>query len=352
MEITRGKQSAPQRVAIYGPEGIGKTSLAAQFPGAVFIDTEGSTRNFDVARYPAPSSWAALLQTVQYAMEHPQNQQTLVVDTADWAEKLCSQAVCDRAGKTGIEDFGYGKGYVYLKEEFAKLLTLLDGVISAGVHVVLTAHAALRKIELPDEMGAYDHWELKLSKQVAPMVKEWADMLLFANYKTILIQDQNGKGKAQGGRRVLYTSHHPCWDAKNRHGLPPELPMEFSAFAPAVLDYRAHDQPRTVSSNQKQELVMQSMPPEPTAQPERESAPTEAAAENPDYSGLPAELLQLMKANQVTEEEIRMVVSSKGYFPADMPVWTYPPDFVQGVLVAAWPQVLACIRSNYPEVPF
>ena len=44
---------------------------------------------------------------------------TLVLDTADWAERLCIDATCARFKVKGIEDFGYGKGYTYAKEEFA-----------------------------------------------------------------------------------------------------------------------------------------------------------------------------------------------------------------------------------------
>ena len=50
MNITRGKQAKAQRVIIYGTEGIGKSTLASQFPNPLFIDTEGSTSNMDVAR--------------------------------------------------------------------------------------------------------------------------------------------------------------------------------------------------------------------------------------------------------------------------------------------------------------
>lgn len=50
MEITRGKIQKAKKVVIYGPEGIGKSTFAARFPGAVFIDTEGSTNDMDVAR--------------------------------------------------------------------------------------------------------------------------------------------------------------------------------------------------------------------------------------------------------------------------------------------------------------
>ena len=37
--------------------------------------------------------------------------------------------------------------------------------MDAGINVVLTAHAQIRKFEQPDEMGAYDRYELKLGKR-------------------------------------------------------------------------------------------------------------------------------------------------------------------------------------------
>ena len=50
MNITRGKVKTAIKMLVYGPEGVGKTTFAAQMPGAVFIDTEGSTKHMDVAR--------------------------------------------------------------------------------------------------------------------------------------------------------------------------------------------------------------------------------------------------------------------------------------------------------------
>lgn len=106
-----------------------------------------------------------------------------------------------------IEDFGYGNGYVYTKEEFGRFLNKLSDLIEVGINVVLTAHAQLRKFEQPDELGAYDRWELKLGKktqsQTSPLVKEWADMLLFANYKTfsVAVGKDGKKHKGQGGNQ-------------------------------------------------------------------------------------------------------------------------------------------------------
>jgi hypothetical protein len=150
---------------VYGPEGIGKSTFAAQFPDPLFIDTEGSTKNMDVARLPKPSSWTMLKEQIIWVRANPGLCQTLVIDTADWAEQLCMDSICTTADKAGIEDFGYGKGYVYLAEEFGRLLNTLEDLVEKGINIVITAHAQMRKFEQPDEMGQYDRWELKLQKK-------------------------------------------------------------------------------------------------------------------------------------------------------------------------------------------
>ena len=226
--LIKGKMQTAKKVIVYGPEGIGKSTLAAQFPDPVFIDTEGSTKELDVSRYPSPESWNDIITYINDFMEAMPGK-TLVIDTADWAEQLCIAHTCARLGVKGIEDVGYGKGYVYLSDDFTSLLRKCDDLIELGVNVVFTAHAMMRKFEQPDEMGAYDRWEMKLTKKNAPLLKEWADIVLFCNYKTDVITDQATKSKkATGGKRVMYASHHPCWDAKNRYGLPDSMPMEFN----------------------------------------------------------------------------------------------------------------------------
>ena len=237
MEVISGKIEKAKKVVLYGPEGIGKSSLASQFPNPIYIDTEGSTTELNVDRLPKPSSWTMLNQQVEWVKQQGGRFKTLVIDTIDWAEMQCIESVCAQHGKKGVEDFGYGNGYVYVKEELGRFLNKLSDVVEAGIHVVLTAHAQIRKFEQPDEMGAYDRYELKLGKktssQTAPLVKEWADMVLFMNYKTysVATDDKGKKHKAQGGVRTIYTTHHPAWDAKNRHGLPNELPLEYGSIA-------------------------------------------------------------------------------------------------------------------------
>ena len=227
MQIKIGKLTRTQKCVIYGCEGIGKSTFASKFPNPIFADLENGTSHLDIQRVEI-SSWEELINTIEELTKNSQGFKTFVIDTADWAERLCSAYLCKKYKKLGIEDFGYGKGYTYLAEEYANMLGKLTTLQQSGMHVVILAHSTIKKLELPEENGAYDHYELKCSKTVSPLIKEWSDGLLFANYKTFVQADANGKGKAIGGKeRVLYTEHTAFCDAKNRWGLTDILPLNF-----------------------------------------------------------------------------------------------------------------------------
>ena len=227
MNITQGKKTRAQKVVIYGAEGIGKTTLASQFPDPLFLDLEEGSSQLDVKRVDDISTWKAFGDVLAEVIKDPTVCRTLVIDTADKAEQMATLAVCQEKNVQGIEDIGYGKGYTYLAEKLASFISMCDLIVKKGVNVIIIAHAAMRKFEQPDEMGAYDRWELKLSKKVAQLLKEWADMVLFLNYKTTVLKVKDGPAKATGGERVVYTSHHACWDAKNRHGLPEMFQLSY-----------------------------------------------------------------------------------------------------------------------------
>lgn len=374
MEIIRGKQPCAKKVLVYGPEGIGKSTFASRFPDPLFIDTEGSTKEMDVARTPAPSSWTMLLEQIAYVKAHPDICRTLVVDTLDWAEQKCVQHICDKYNKSGIEDFGYGNGYVYVKEEFGRLLNRLEEIVSTGIHVVVTAHAQMRKFEQPDEMGSYDRWELKLGKkttsQTSPLVKEWADMVLFANYKifSVAVDDKGKKHKAQGGSRVMYTAHHPCWDAKNRYGLPDEMPFEYSGIAHIIdtafaagriekkvkknIEDKKTEKTHAVGSGSDMDKDKKPVHSEKTPSGEDRDSQNLFMNNNPD--NIPQALKDLMVENKVTDWDIQNVVAAKGYYPGDTPIEKYDAGFINGVLVGAWPKVFEMIRMmrEKQEIPF
>jgi len=338
-EINNGKIQKAQKIVVYGPEGIGKSTFLSKFPGVVFVDTEGSTNQLDVRRFPAPTSWTMLLEIVKSAIGN-KNIETLAIDTADWAEMLSIQHICAKAKVSGIEDFGYGKGYTYLEEEFGKLLNLLSEIIDSGVNVVIAAHAQMRKFEQPDETGAYDRWELKLEKKTAALLKEWADMVLFANYETIVIKGKTpmDKNKAAGGSRVMYTTHHACWDAKNRHGLADKLPFDFAEIAHCI--------PFEKTITAPEARIPEAYKTVPDIKLEEVKGP-EINPFLPDakYDYLKP-LCELMLHDGISDIDIRKAVASRGYYPENTEIENYDPQFVSGLLVASWEQVKNIIYKN------
>lgn len=367
IEITKGKQARAQRVVIYGTEGIGKSTLAAQFPDPVFIDTEGSTSNMDVKRFGKPTSWMMLMNEIAFVKANPGCCKTLVIDTVDWAEQLCVEHVCAFHGKKGIEDFGYGNGYTYVREEMGRLLNKLQELVDSGVHVVLTAHSQLRKFERPEEEGAYDRYELKLGKktgsQTSPLIKEWADIVLFCNYQLMVVKSETNKAKAYGGERFMYTTHHPAWDAKNRHGLPPKLPMDYASIAhifeapaapteepqlmkaaepiqeaaPVVTGSAVPVQEAVASVDT---VVQAAGPAEPiTSDPFAESSTIDI----PDI--IPAALKDLMLQNSVSVDELQLMAFTRGHFPQDTPIENFPQEY-WGAIVSHWDQSMEEILKN------
>ena len=231
IKIIRGRQKTAGRFTIYGTEGIGKSTLASQFPSPLILDTEDGTRHLDCARAPI-SSWKDLTLAMTELAKNAQGFQTVVVDSADWAEKLLVEWLLKQSGKNSIEDFGFGKGYVMLQEHVARFLASADKLVRQGMHVVFVAHSKVVRTSPPDQTDGYDRWELKLTKQVAPLFKEWSDALIFCNFKTKLVEGADGRMKARGGKdRIMYAERSAAWDAKNRFGLPGEMPMEIGQLA-------------------------------------------------------------------------------------------------------------------------
>ncbi len=307
LNIISGKRPRAVKLVITGSEGIGKSTLASKAPGVLFVDTEGGTDQLDVRRISGIDSWDKLMAVPKEILSSPGCCETLVIDTADWAEAMCIGAICSRHRVNGIEAFGYGKGYTYLFEEFNSFLNELNKLIVAGINVIVIAHAKMKKQELPDEQGAFDRWEMKLSKQVAPLLKEWGDAVLFCNYKTFVTTTEAGSKKASGGQRVIYTTHHPCWDAKNRFGLKEELLLDFSSIA--EIFPQKSEEPKSVGAELKQ-------------------------------------LMDLLFKDDVEESELQAIVARKGVYGLEVPVNQYSAQFISSWIIPNWERIRDLIEKN------
>ena len=242
-----------------------------------------------------------------------------------------------------------------------RFLNKLQELVDIGINVVLVAHSQLRKFEQPNEDGAYDRYELKLGKktssQTAPIVKEWADMVLFCNYEIVVMTSESKKKKAQGGKRVMYTTHHPAWDAKNRFGLPEKLPMEYSA----IVHIFEKKESKTVETLAPQNVgvgkivngphVDEQVPsvdeviPTGTIREESKGDPFVAQQTIVIPDIIPQALKDLMLQNSVTTEELQKMAFSRGHFPEDTPVENFPQDY-WNFIVSKWKETMEVINQN------
>ena len=163
---------------------------------------------------------------------------TLVIDSVDWLERLVWDRVCADYGVKSIEkaDGGYGKGYVHALTYWRQIVSILNDIRSKrGMAVILIAHAAVERFEDP-EHAAYDRYTPRIHKKACSLICEWVDAVLFAS-RRLRVDSTTGKAApvgADGGERILRTNGSPACIAKNRFGLPTELPLSWAAFVEAL----------------------------------------------------------------------------------------------------------------------
>lgn len=349
-EVQQTMKIEPMKVLIYGVEGIGKTTFASKFPDPIFIDTEGSTGFINARKLPNPTSWPMLLDELEDIKSDPRGK-TLIIDTLDWAERLAKKYLMDKNKWAAIDSTNYGSRYVALSDEIGKLLNKLTEIKNLGINVVLTAHAETKKHELPDEMGQYDKYTLKLEKRDAGLAKEWADMILFFNYKTTIISDSKSNSKkATGGQRVMYTTHNPAWDAKNRLGLPDELPIDFEAIrelfeAKTGMGTTQIKSESTQKTQTQQQMPLPEEPPVIETEPEPVEAQAAPAFNEEIPSSIPQSLADLMTVNHVTSDEIMQVIYVGGFMPQGTPLENVPEE-LWGHLASNWDKVLNMLETQ------
>ncbi len=178
-----------------------------------------------------------------YTSEH--HFQTVVIDSLDHLEPMIWQHLCEHyVGPKGerydsVEDFGYGRGFMFALDLWRQLLSALFALRNdKGMAFILIAHSEIKRFESP-MTDSYDRYQIKLHKRASELIMESVDCVLFADYKTVIEKEEAGfnKVKTRGistGQRYLYTEARPSFVAKNRYGLPPELPLNWQAFSDAL----------------------------------------------------------------------------------------------------------------------
>jgi len=232
-QIHSGRRQVPPRLLIYGVEGVGKSTTAAQAPGAVFIPTEDGLDQIDCSSFPLARAFQEVVSALSELYSEDHEFQTVVIDSLDWLERLIWDDVCREYGVKSIEraDGGFAKGYTHALTQWREVLSGLDALrAERGMCVILLAHAKTETFADPESV-AYDRYSPRLHKHANALVTEWADAVLFATRKFRTESEDAGFNRtrsiavalgADGGERILRCVGSPACVAKNRYDLPAE----------------------------------------------------------------------------------------------------------------------------------
>lgn len=234
--ITRAAAVKAPRCMIYGPHGLGKTTFGASAPDPVFIQTEDGLGKIGVDHFPLAETYQDVLDALAALYSEDHAFRTVVLDSADWLENLIWS---DINARYEAKDLAYGKGAVIAADYWRNVLGGFTALRDAkGMTTIIIAHCQIKRFDSP-EVEPYERYMPKLQDRSSALLQEWSDLVLFANYKTIVKKEEVGFDKkvSRGittGERLMYATEKPAFLAKNRYGLPDSMPLTWSALDQAM----------------------------------------------------------------------------------------------------------------------
>ena len=250
----------PEKLVVEGETGAGKTTFACSShtkkePAFVFNADDGGENVFhktgiNLIHDCVPTGdvkenadkWDKVMETLRELASEKTGIKRIIMDSVDKLEILAQSKVCVNHSIKAPEDLGYGKAYSYSRGEMAKLLSGLNYLRDTqDIQPILVCHTQIRTINKPT-MEPYDSYILKLHKSLSADVMEWADVILFVAFETIVKKIDSGFNRKdsraiQSGKRFLYTSGSMGVDAKNRFDLPAEIPADWDEYQKLISSF-------------------------------------------------------------------------------------------------------------------
>jgi hypothetical protein len=234
-EVITGRQEAPLKLAVYGPEGHGKSTFVSDAPHPIFASLDDRLNHLDVARRKI-RTWDGLMMFARDLEEGGHPFKTAVFDPINWAEPMLYTLITGSAlGNIQKWDGGYGRGTAAAMSHWRAFVAQLERLREKGMNIILVAHSAVRTVNPPDG-SSYDVYDIALEKSAAGLIRQWADHILFARVETIAKADK-GERKARAvmtDRRIVNCQPCGSWYAKISGADADELPMVWDEFIGAL----------------------------------------------------------------------------------------------------------------------
>ena len=169
---------------IYGEKKIGKTSLASQFPNALFLAFEKGYSGLSIYVEPMfnkkqRTDWRKFVSFIDLLIKEDHEFRTVVIDTVDEAYSACMEYVCEVEGWTHPSEGPYGKGWKAVEKEFSTQIGRLVNCSKFGT--IFLSHAVEKEF-LERTGGKYDKIIASMPDQARKLICAVSDCIIFYGY--------------------------------------------------------------------------------------------------------------------------------------------------------------------------
>jgi len=249
--ITIGAVTAP-RITIYGRPGVGKSTLASQFPDPLFLLTEENEIT-GAKRLPVVTDFKQVWSSVKSLLALEELPfKTLIIDSISKLDALIVKYILDSEplNKNGQPPSslnaacgGYGGGFAKAQMIHKSLKAMLDQFKERGVTVIYISHLDVVKHRAPDSED-YDIYTIVMNHNKSREVYvDDVDLVAFCRLKSFTSETDSGRTVVKStGDRVIHVGVNDGHVSKNRYNMPDELPMSYGALVEHIPFYNTKEQ--------------------------------------------------------------------------------------------------------------
>lgn len=248
--IEKIKPEAP-RITIYGKQGIGKSTLASQFPEPLFLLTE---KNAVVGskKLGIYSSYEQIWYDINELLETEDlPYKTIIIDSVSNLDELVKTRTLDKSPLIGADKRkpetlaeawgGYGAGFERCASLHRVLKSKLDQFQEKGITVIYIAHREIRTYKSPDEED-YNIWSISMNgdKSRAVYIDD-VDAVFYCHNKSYVTTTESKRNIIKStGNHIISAYSNEAYVSKNRFNIKEDIQMSFEAIAKRIEFYREY----------------------------------------------------------------------------------------------------------------